>query len=319
MISRLAFDLAIWSKGGLPMLLVCEEAHRYAPAGDTDKFFPTRRALSRIAKEGRKYGVSLALVTQRPSDLDPTILSQCSTMVALRLSSERDQHVVRANTHEGALDLLEFLPLLGDREAIVLGQGVSMPMRITFADLGKTDVPRNLNTSFSKSWKQPNMDRAALNAIVTRWRASGREGAQDSLGRSSPGSRGTPRGRPTARRDARFQIRDSPDRAAIRAERSPPRRPRWPGAWSMPARGTGRAPPEGRAPDRRRACRPACVRGFTSRRCTAPVSSRMKSMPWMPESPKMRAIVRVARSISGQSMRRMTLGGPMVPSATSTS
>ena len=177
-ISRLAFDLAIWSKGGLPMLLVCEEAHRYAPAGDTDKFFPTRRALSRIAKEGRKYGVSLALVTQRPSDLDPTILSQCSTMVALRLSSERDQHVVRANTHEGALDLLEFLPLLGDREAIVLGQGVSMPMRITFADLGKTDVPRNLNTSFSKSWKQPNMDRAALNAIVTRWRASGREGHQ---------------------------------------------------------------------------------------------------------------------------------------------
>ena len=66
-ISRLAFDLAVWSKGGLPMLLVCEEAHRYAPAA-ADKFMPTRQALSRIAKEGRKYGLSaFALVTQRPS------------------------------------------------------------------------------------------------------------------------------------------------------------------------------------------------------------------------------------------------------------
>src|SRR5205085_11612162 len=104
-ISRLAFDLAVWSKGGLPMLLVCEEAHRYAPAVDKGYFGPTRQALSRIAKEGRKYGISLALVTQRPSDLDPTILSQCSTVVALRLSSERDQQVMRSSTHEGVLDL----------------------------------------------------------------------------------------------------------------------------------------------------------------------------------------------------------------------
>jgi len=175
-ISRLAFDLGIWSKGGLPMLLVCEEAHRYAPASDTARFLPTRQALARIAKEGRKYGISLALVTQRPSELDQTILSQCSTVIALRLSGEKDQQVVRANTHEGALDLLDFLPLLGDREAIIVGQGVAMPMRITFADLGKGGVPRNLSTGFSRSWKQPNLDRPGLDAIVTRWRSSGREG-----------------------------------------------------------------------------------------------------------------------------------------------
>lgn len=174
-ISRLAFDLAIWSKGGLPTLLVCEEAHRYAPASDTDKFLPTRQALARIAKEGRKYGISLALVTQRPSELDQTILSQCSTVIALRLSSDKDQQVVKANTHEGALDLLDFLPLLGDREAVILGQGVAMPMRITFDALGQGGVPRNLNAGFSRSWKTPNMDRAALDAIVSRWRASGRE------------------------------------------------------------------------------------------------------------------------------------------------
>ncbi len=174
-IARLAFDLAVWSKGGLPMLLVCEEAHRYAPAGDLDKFAPTRQALSRIAKEGRKYGVSLALVTQRPSELDPTVLSQCSTAIAMRLSTEKDQAVMRANTHDGALDLLDFLPLLGDREAIVFGQGVSMPMRIRFDDMGDEAKPQTHSLGFSESWKTPNMDLQQLEAIVARWRLSGRD------------------------------------------------------------------------------------------------------------------------------------------------
>jgi DNA helicase HerA-like ATPase len=174
-ISRLAFDLAVWSNGAVPMLLVCEEAHRYAPAGQDVTFVPTRAALSRIAKEGRKYSLSLALVTQRPSDLDPNILSQCGTAVAMRLSSERDQQVIRANTYEGMIDLLDFLPLLGDREAIILGQGVSMPMRIKFDVLGRGNVPKNMNAGFSKSWKGQKLERASLDAIVNRWRMGGRE------------------------------------------------------------------------------------------------------------------------------------------------
>ena len=173
-ISRLAFDVAVWSKGGLPMLLVCEEAHRYAPAGD-HKFVPTRAALSRIAKEGRKYGLSLCLVTQRPCELDSTILSQCGTAVVLRLSSEKDQDVIRGSTYEGLSDLVDFLPLLGDREALVMGQGVSMPMRVRFDDLGKRGVPRSMHTGFSKAWKTPNMDRDGLDEIVARWRRAGRE------------------------------------------------------------------------------------------------------------------------------------------------
>jgi DNA helicase HerA-like ATPase len=172
--SRLAFDLAVWSKGGLPMLLVCEEAHRYAPVDDT-KFTPTRQALSRIAKEGRKYGLSLALVTQRPSELDSTILSQCGTAVVLRLSSERDQEVIKGSTYEGMIDLVDFLPLLGDREAIVLGQGVSMPMRVRFDELAKRGVPRNMHVGFYKAWKTPNMDRGGLEELVSRWRRAGRE------------------------------------------------------------------------------------------------------------------------------------------------
>ncbi len=174
-ISRLAFDLAVWSKGGLPTLLVCEEAHRYAPTADSRYFGPTRQALARIAKEGRKYAISLALVTQRPSELDPTILSQCSTAITLRLSSDRDQQVMRSSAYEGTLDLLDTLPLLGDREAIILGQGVAMPMRITFDNLDPNAVPRNLNVGFSKAWKSPNMNRDELENIVSRWRQRGRE------------------------------------------------------------------------------------------------------------------------------------------------
>jgi hypothetical protein len=174
LIARLAFDLAVWSEGKMPMLLVCEEAHRYAPAADNDKFLPTRQALARIAKEGRKYGVSIGLVTQRPSELDSTIISQCSTVVAMRLSTDRDQQVMRANSHDGALDLLNYLPLLGDREAIVLGQAVPMPMRIRFHDLGDTDVPKSRHSGFSAGWKNANIDRTKLDEIVALWRSTGR-------------------------------------------------------------------------------------------------------------------------------------------------
>jgi len=170
-VSRLAFDLASWSESRLPILLVCEEAHRYAPADAGVHFMPTRQALSRIAKEGRKYGVSLALITQRPSELDTTILSQCSTVIAMRLSTERDQAVVRANTNEGTLDLLDFLPLLGDREAIVLGQGSVMPMRIRFRDLTGTRTAQSRHAAFSYAWKHTEISKEELANIVRRWRA----------------------------------------------------------------------------------------------------------------------------------------------------
>jgi DNA helicase HerA-like ATPase len=173
-ISRLAFDLGVWSEGTIPTLLVCEEAHRYAPAANDGKFMPTRKALARIAKEGRKYGISLALVTQRPSELDQTILSQCSTVIAMRLATERDQQVVRANTQEGAIGLLEFLPLLAEREAIILGQGVIMPMRIKFRDIGSAKCNISAYRSFSSAWKDPRMNCKTLDDIVRSWRRAKR-------------------------------------------------------------------------------------------------------------------------------------------------
>ena len=172
LLSRLTFDLAVWSEGKLPVLLVCEEAHRYISADDRKGYFPTRQALSRIAKEGRKYGVSLGLLTQRPSELDATILSQCSTILAMRLSTESDQKVMRANVHDSTFGILEYLPLLADREAIVLGRGAPMPMRIRFNELPRGSLPGKGESSFTSRWENPNMTRPLLEEAVARWRGN---------------------------------------------------------------------------------------------------------------------------------------------------
>lgn len=172
LLSRLTFDLAVWSEGKLPVLLVCEEAHRYISADDRKGFFPTRQALSRIAKEGRKYGVSLGLLTQRPSELDSTILSQCSTILAMRLSTESDQKVMRANVHDSTFGILEYLPLLADREAIVLGRGAPMPMRIKFSELPRSSLPGKGESGFTDRWATPNMTRQLLEETVARWRGN---------------------------------------------------------------------------------------------------------------------------------------------------
>jgi hypothetical protein len=173
-IARLAFDLCVWGDGQLPLLLVCEEAHRYAPAVNNGAFLPTRKAIGQIAKEGRKYGISLALVTQRPSELDATILSQCSTAIALRLSNDKDQQVIRQSTYEGLTDVVDYLPLLGDREAIILGQAVAMPMRVRFDTLEAAKAPKNHSGGFSESWRGSTMDRGHLASVVSRWRTTGR-------------------------------------------------------------------------------------------------------------------------------------------------
>jgi DNA helicase HerA-like ATPase len=113
---RMAFDFGLWSDGAVPLLFVCEEAHRYASADRSLGFGPTRKALSRIAKEGRKYGVFLGLVTQRPAELDPTIISQCSTLFAMRMANDRDQALLRSAVSDAAANLLAFVPSLGTRE-----------------------------------------------------------------------------------------------------------------------------------------------------------------------------------------------------------
>jgi uncharacterized protein len=140
-LARLAFDLALWSEGKLRLLVLCEEAHRYMPADSRLGFAPTRHALSRIAKEGRKYGCYLGVVTQRPGELDPTILSQCSTVFAMRLANDQDQKIIRSAIADSSASTLSFLSSMGQREAIAFGEGVATTMRLKFEKIPPSLIP----------------------------------------------------------------------------------------------------------------------------------------------------------------------------------
>jgi uncharacterized protein len=140
-LARLAFDIASWSGGGFEVLLLCEEAHRYVPQDRTLGFAPTRASIARIAKEGRKYGAYVGIITQRPGELDPTILSQCSTVFAMRLGNTRDQDIIRAAISDSSASTISFLSSIGNREAIAFGEGVATPMRITFRPQKPHELP----------------------------------------------------------------------------------------------------------------------------------------------------------------------------------
>ena len=171
-ICRMTFDFALWSEGKVPVTLVCEEAHRYVPANPSMGFEPCKRAIAKIAKEGRKYGASLCIITQRPAEIDPTILSQCNTVFALRMSNDRDQEIVQSSISDTGSGLLEFLSALGQREAIAFGEGVTLPVRIRFDVLPKECMPRSSSAKFSENWKVSIEDEGFLETVVERWRSS---------------------------------------------------------------------------------------------------------------------------------------------------
>jgi DNA helicase HerA-like ATPase len=168
---RMAFDFGLWSDGAVPLLFVCEEAHRYASADRTIGFGPTRRAISRIAKEGRKYGVFLSLVTQRPAELDATIISQCSTLFCMRMANERDQAIVRSAVSDAAANLLAFVPSLGTREVIAFGEGVALPTRLKFKQLPEHLLPRS--EALTTGRVDPSRaDTGFIDAVIERWRGA---------------------------------------------------------------------------------------------------------------------------------------------------
>jgi DNA helicase HerA-like ATPase len=175
-LSRMVFDYAIWSRGEAqrPVLLVCEEAHRYVPNERNADSSSVGRILSRIAKEGRKYGVSLGLITQRPSDLAEGVLSQCGTIIAMRLNNERDQAFVKAAMPEGARGFLDSIPALRNREAIVCGEGVSIPIRVALDTLEEHKRPASGDPLFSELWKRSGGEEDSLARTIKRWRAQGR-------------------------------------------------------------------------------------------------------------------------------------------------
>jgi hypothetical protein len=174
-VCRMAFDFGLWSDGTFPLLFVCDEAHRYAAADDALDFVPTRRALSRIAKEGRKYQIFLGLLTQRPTALDPNILSQCSTLFVMRLVNDRDQALMRSAISDAAADLSVFVPSLSTREVLAFGEGVALPARFVFRELPYDMLPKREGNVSTLAGVEVSDD--FLMSVVEQWRGATMSGA----------------------------------------------------------------------------------------------------------------------------------------------
>jgi len=133
-----------------------------------------RKVLERIAKEGRKYGVSLGLITQRPSDLAEGVLSQCGTIIAMRLNNDRDQDFVKAAMPEGSRGFIDSIPALRNRECIICGEGVAIPIRVALDTLEADKRPASSDPLFSKLWQETGGEEDILDRVVKRWRSQGR-------------------------------------------------------------------------------------------------------------------------------------------------
>ncbi|RVU85998.1 ATP-binding protein [Leucothrix sargassi] len=176
LISRLIFDFCFhYSKlkhsensvNNIPVLLVCEEAHNYVPASDSVMYRASRKSIERIAKEGRKYGLSLMVVSQRPSEVSPTIFSQCNNFIALRLTNKYDQSYIKGLLPENTSGAAEMLPSLGQGEALVVGDASLMP---TLVQLPKPDPePKSASLDVYSKWCLPWVATDFGN-IIKRWR-----------------------------------------------------------------------------------------------------------------------------------------------------
>lgn len=174
-LARLVFDYAVWAprEQRIPVLIICEEAHRYLPQMRSASDVSAERQLDRIAREGRKYGVGLGLITQRPSELSETALSQCGTVISMRLNNQRDQDQMRAILSEGARSYVDVVPALPNRECIISGEAVTVPMHVLIDTLPATETPASEDPIYSERWNEESPGTAMLDEAVRRWRDHG--------------------------------------------------------------------------------------------------------------------------------------------------
>ena len=172
-ILKIVYESLFWSRekseGGIarPLLIVMEEAHRYLSSGADSLASET---VQRIAKEGRKYGVGAMIISQRPSEVDETILSQCGTFFALRLSNPTDRERVRGTLPDGLVGLLDVLPVLRTGEAIVMGEAAKLPMRCRITLPPEEHRPQSTDPEVSSQWSLPRRPEG-YDRIVASWRA----------------------------------------------------------------------------------------------------------------------------------------------------
>jgi len=156
MLARLLFQYKIYQttdeRKRDPVVLVCEEAHRYVPDRGEAEYAAAQTAIRRIAREGRKYGIGLMLVSQRPADVESTVISQCGTWLVLRLTNAADQQHVSRFLPDGLSGMTKALPNLAQQEAIFVGEGASMPARVRIRDLAQNQLPKSETAKFAKGW-----------------------------------------------------------------------------------------------------------------------------------------------------------------------
>lgn len=173
-ILRIVYEALYWSRekteGGIhrPLLVVMEEAHRYLSGGSTDN--PAADVVKRIAKEGRKYGIGAMVVSQRPAEVDETILSQCGTIFALRLSNPEDRARVKGALPDNLGGLVDLLPVLRTGEAIVAGEAASLPVRCRVTLPDPEQRPKSSDPNVSKAWATKRIAES-YDRVVVSWRA----------------------------------------------------------------------------------------------------------------------------------------------------
>jgi DNA helicase HerA-like ATPase len=172
-VGRIAFEFNYWNPAykEFPLLLVCEEAHAYIPREGKTQFEGARKSMERISREGRKYGVGLGVVSQRPNELSETVLAQCSTFICLRLTNPDDQAYVSDLVPEAEQDFVNVLSSLGQGEAMAMGLAVPLPTRLQFY---MPDPPPNSSSvDFFTQWVD-GPDDLDVDDIVNRWRRQDR-------------------------------------------------------------------------------------------------------------------------------------------------
>lgn len=166
LISRILFDFSFLFKKNqpsdtdIPILVVYEEAHKYAPNSSISKFRSVKTAIERIAKEGRKYGISLMIVSQRPSEISETIFSQCNNFIAMRLTNPSDQNYVKRLLPDTISNLTDNLQSLEKQEAIIIGDAITLPTLVCIDSIEckPTSIDVDVLTEWQKDWYELDFD-----------------------------------------------------------------------------------------------------------------------------------------------------------------
>jgi DNA helicase HerA-like ATPase len=176
LISRLVFDFAFhYSKlkhinnqtNDIPFMIVCEEAHNYIPRTGGSEYNASKKSIERIAKEGRKYGLSLMVVSQRPSEVSDTIFSQCNNFVALRLTNVNDQSYIKSLLPDNSNSVADVLPTLSAGECLIVGDATPIPVVVKLEM--PNPEPKSASIKFHKEWNQ-NWKDVTFSDVIKRWK-----------------------------------------------------------------------------------------------------------------------------------------------------